>query len=141
MSGETPRPTHERLDPGGHCRISEAEWMALLESSEVLHQWGPAFLVDEGRHAYVRAYLRDDGGTGRHTAFRFDAERSARARSGIELVEQAARRAADLVTRLGEQGGSSLDELREQAEASAAYVEAAEALYRELLALPPRADG
>ncbi len=113
--------------------------MEILEASEPLHQWGPAFLVDEGSGGCVRAFLRDDSGRGRHTAFRFDAAKSARDRARVAEIEQEAARAADLVTRQGERGQSTLDELREQEEASARYVERAEALYRELLALP-RAD-
>lgn len=136
MSGDDRRPTHERLAPGGHCRISEADWMTLLESCEVLHQWGPAFLVDEGEGGCVRAYLRDDSGTGRHTAFRLDAERSARARAGVLEIERAAARAADLVTRQQSGDDASLEAMREQDAASARFVERAEALYRELLALP-----
>jgi hypothetical protein len=131
-------PTHRRLQPGEHCRISEDEWAAVLTASEPLHQWGSAFLVDEGPPGHlVAAYVRDDSGAKRHTAFRFDAARSARARQGVEQVEALARAAADLVS-AQQETGASLEQLDQQRAASDAYVAAAEALYRELLALGPR---
>ena len=95
--GHGPRPDrHEPQDsghaslglmPGAHCRISEDEWFHFLQAGEPLHQWGAAYLVDEGEGAYVRVYLRDDSGQSGHLCMRLDAERSARARAGVAAVE------------------------------------------------------
>jgi hypothetical protein len=124
----------ERLEPGARCRISEAEWFHFLERGEPLHQWGPAFLLDEGRGAPVRLYARDDSGAGRHTCLRLDAARSDRARRGALRVEVLSRQAADVITGLQSKTSQSLLELEAQAAASRRLAEAAEALYRELLA-------
>lgn len=123
----------ERLAPGARCRISEAEWFHFLESGEPLHQWGPAFLLDEGRGASVRLYARDDSGAGRHTCARLDAARSDAARRGVLKLEVLSRRAADVISRLQAQAAASLPEMEEQEAASRRFTEAAEALYRELL--------
>jgi len=121
------------LPPGGRCRISEAEWFHFLESGEPLHQWGPAFLLDEGRGASVRLYARDDSGAGRHLCVRLDAARSDAARRGALKLEVLSRRAADVISRLQGQAATSLPEMEEQEAASRRFTEAAEALYRELL--------
>jgi len=123
----------QRLEPGGRCRISEAEWFHFLESGESLHQWGPAFLLDEGRGASVRLYARDDSGAGRHTCVRLDAARSDAARRGVLKLEVLSRRAADVITRLQGQASQSVADLEAQEAASRVFAEAAEALYRELL--------
>ena len=125
------RPTHERLAPGEHCRISEDDWGLALERSEVFHQWGSAFLVDDG--AAVWAWMRDVSGEARHTVWCFDAERSARARAGVAEVEALGETAAKLVSAEMERGGSDTAQREQQQAASEAYVQAAEALYEELL--------
>lgn len=124
--------THERLLPGEHCRVSEAQWSQALEQAEPLHQWGSAFLVE--REGSVWAWVRDDSGGQRHTVFRLDAARSARARQGVIEVEQLARRAADAVTEEQQRGASSLPQRAALESVGQAFVDAAEALYRELLA-------
>jgi hypothetical protein len=127
----------DALPPGGRCRISEAEWAAFLELAEPLHQWGGTFLFDEtraGRGALVRAYLRDDSGAARHLCLRFDAARSGAAREAVERVELASRRAADVISAgLGKDARTLADLAAEEA-ASRAFTDAAEAMYRELLA-------
>lgn len=130
------RPTYERLAPGEHCRISEDEWGIALVASEVFHQWGSAFLVDDG--VSVRAFLRDISSEERHTAWCFDAERSARARAGVAEVEALGEVAAKLVSAELERGGSDSAQRAEQTGASEAYVAAAEALYEELLRIGKR---
>jgi hypothetical protein len=141
-SAGTPRPAGrhpwERLLPGEHCRLTEEAWYALLESHEPLHQWGSCFLVDGGPGAPVWLYWRDPGGTGRHTAACLDAARSARAREGVAQLEAAARRVADLLAAARTRGGSNLEQIREEQQASAAWQELGETLYRELLPLRPR---
>jgi hypothetical protein len=128
-----------RLAPGGRCRISEAEWFHFLESGEPLHQWGPAFLVDEraagGRSdaPLVRLYARDDSGGGRHTCVRLDAARSHAARRGALRVELLSRRAADVITALQRKDSMSLPEMEAQEAASQRLAAAAESLYRELI--------
>ena len=121
------------LPPGGRCRISEAEWFHFLESGEPLHQWGPAFLVDEGRGGSVRLYARDDSGAGRHTCIRLDAAGSDRARRGALKLEVLSRQAADVITALQRKSSMSLLEMEAQEAASQRLARAAEALYRELM--------
>jgi hypothetical protein len=132
----TPQPTHDRLKPGEHCRISEDQWALALETHEVLHQWGSAFLVDDG--VSVHAYLRDVSGAGRHTAWCFDAERSARAREGVAEVERLGEVAAHRISAELERGGSDSVQREQQALASEAYTAAAEALYEALLRIGKR---
>ena len=122
-----------RLPPGAHGRISEAEWSHFLEHSEPLHQWGGAFLVDEGGSGCVRVYLRDDSGRGAHLCVRLDPSRSAAARAGVARIEASSREAADVITRLQGKPALSLQDMAAQDEASRRFVETAEALYRELL--------
>lgn len=122
----------ERLAPGARCPISEAEWFHFLEQGEPLHQWGPAYLLDEGHGACVRLYARDDSGAGRHLCLRLDAPGSDAARRGVLRVEVLARRAADVITRLQGQASSSLHEMEAQEEASRRFRDEAEALYRRL---------
>lgn len=123
----------DALVPGRSCVISESEWFAFLEAKEPLHQWGGAFLHEESPGGLVRIYVRLDVGRQQWRCVRLDAARSARARQGVEQVEAAARRAADVVTTLQQRGRATTTELAAQERASAAFVEAAEALYRELL--------
>jgi len=123
----------ERLAPGARCGISEAEWFHFLESGEPLHQWGPAFLLDEGRGACVRLYARDDSGAGRHLCARLDAAASDAARRGVLRLEVLSRRAADTITRLQGQPATSLREMEEQDAVSRRLQEQSEALYRSFL--------
>ena len=135
MNRARPRAS-DSLAPGTHGRISEDEWFECLQSAEPLHQWGGAFLFDEARAGagqLVRVYLRDDSGAGRHTCVRLDAARSAAARAGVERVEAASRRAADLITAGQRQPALSVADLEAQAAASQALVDESERLYRELL--------
>lgn len=134
-----PPPTHERLEPGAHCRLTEQQWAETLERSEPLHQWGSAFLVDDGEH--VRAYLRDVSGEGRHTAWCFDAARSARARAGVREVEALEEALAKLISAEMERGGADPAQQAASEAARAAYVEAAETLYAELLVIARGAGG
>jgi hypothetical protein len=122
-----------RLPPGGRRFISEDEWRHFLTEREPLHQWGAAYLLDEGGDGCVRVYLRDDGAQARHTCVRLDARRSALARAGAEAVEAASRRAADVITAGQQRPSHTPAELEAEAQASAAFVQAAEALYRDLL--------
>jgi hypothetical protein len=122
------------LAPGAHCRISEAEWSHFLQEDEPLHQWGGAYLVDEGEGRAVRIYLRDDSGKARHVCMRLDAERSARARVGVQEIEVASRDAADVITDLQSRSKHSLQDMEAQDRASRRFVETADGLYRELLA-------
>lgn len=133
MPGQPPtdRPS-ERLEPGARCTISEGEWFDVLESRTLLHQWGPAFLVDEGAAGDVRLYLRDDE-HGRHLCLRLDAAASARARAGVEQVEAAARQAADVITANQAKASQSPADLAAERAVSLAYTASAEALYRELM--------
>lgn len=129
----------ERLAPGGRCRISEAEWFHFLESGEPLHQWGPAFLLDERASGgapgeqLVRLYARDDSGAGRHTCVRLDGLRSDAARRGALRVEVLSRQAADVITALQRKASMSLPEMEAQEAASRRLADVAEALYRELM--------
>ena len=138
-AGESAEWASARLAPGGRCRISEAEWFHFLESGEPLHQWGPAFLLDEraaggaAGEPLVRLYARDDSGGGRHTCVRLDGLASHAARRGVLKLEVLSRRAADLITRLQGQAETALPELEAQDAASRGFAEAAEALYRGLL--------
>ena len=136
-----------RLAPGGRCRLSEAEWFHFLESGEPLHQWGPAFLLDERTSAaaaaaagavtpgvaLVRLYARDDSGAGRHTCLRLDAAASHAARRGALRLEVLSRQAADVITAMQAKTSLSLLEMEAQDAASRRLAEAAEALYRELM--------
>ena len=121
------------LSPGAHGRISEAEWSHFLESCEPLHQWGGAYLIDEGGSGCVRVYLRDDSGRGAHLCVRLDAVRTAAARAGVARIEASSRRAADLITRLQDKPALTVADMAAQEEASRVFVETAEAVYRELL--------
>ncbi len=121
------------LAPGSHGPISEAEWCHFLEHCEPLHQWGGAYLIDEGGAGCVRIYLRDDSGRAGHACVRLDAARSAQARQGVARIEAASREAAHLITRLQAKPALTVDDLAAQDEASRRFVETAEALYRELL--------
>jgi hypothetical protein len=121
------------LPPGAHGRISEAEWAHFLESCEPLHQWGGAYMIDEGEPGCVRIYLRDDSGRGAHACVRLDAARSSAARAGVARIEASSRRAADLITRLQDKPALSVADMAAQEEASRVFVETAEAVYRELL--------
>jgi hypothetical protein len=132
-----PRPSAHAslgLAPGTHCRISEAEWFHFLQAGEPLHQWGSAYLVDEGEGRSVRIYLRDGSGKAGHVCVRLDDERSRRARAGVEEIEAASRDAADVITELQSRPQLGLDDMEAQDRASRRFVETAEALYRELLA-------
>lgn len=131
------RDPSDRLEPGEHCRISEEQWFARLERSEVLHQWGSAFLVDEGEPGPVRAYWRDDSPARRHTAWRFDAATSERVRAAVVRIEAAAAAVADLIAAAAERGSSDLDQHAAEQRASEAYTTLAEDLYRDLLRLGP----
>jgi hypothetical protein len=134
-AGEEPaRPVSDGLSPGGQARIPEAEWFSFLERGEPLHQWRGAFLYEEQPGGLVRVYLRDDSGAGGHVCVRLDEQRSAAARRGVERVEEAARRAADVITALQGQSVQSVADLAAQDEASRLLVEEADGLYRELLA-------
>jgi hypothetical protein len=121
------------LRPGAHGRITEAEWNHFLESCEPLHQWGGAYMIDEGGTGCVRVYLRDDSGRGAHACVRLDPARSAAARAGVARIEASSRRAADLITRLQDKPSLTVAEMAAQEEASRLFVETAEAVYRELL--------
>jgi hypothetical protein len=123
----------ERLSPGSSCTISEDEWRHFLMLKEPMHQWGAAFLHDEGGEGCVRVYLRDDGEAAKHTCVRLDVRRSGDARTGVEAVEVASRRAADVITSGQSQRAQALGDLEAEAHASEAFVQAAEALYRQLL--------
>ncbi|MHC5209484.1 MAG: hypothetical protein ACYTG2_02055 [Planctomycetota bacterium] len=123
----------ERLDPGGSCRIHEDEWRHFLMVGEPLHQWGGAFLFDEGEDGCVRVYLRDDREAARHTCVRLDVRRSAAARTGVVAVEAASRRAADVITSGQQSRAQRPGDLEAEAQASQSFVQAAEALYRQLL--------
>ena len=123
----------EHLAPGERCRISEAEWFHFLESGEPVHQWGPAFLLDEGHGAFVRLYARDDSGAGRHTCVRLDATRSNAGRRGALRLEVLSRQAADVITAMQAKTSLSLLEMEAQEAVSRRLADAAEALYRELL--------
>jgi hypothetical protein len=123
----------ERLDPGGSCRIPEDEWRHFLLAQEPLHQWGAAYLLDEGADGCVRVYLRDDGAASRHTSVRHDIRRSATARAGVDEVEAASRRAADVITSGQQRSSQAPGDLEQEARASQDFVRAAEALYRRLL--------
>jgi len=123
----------DSLAPGTQCPIPEEEWFAFLERHEPLHQWGGAFLHEEEPGGLVRVYVRLDVGRREFRCLRLDAPASARAREGVRAIEEASRRAADLVTALQRQGHASVAELGEQEHASAALVRTAETVYRELL--------
>jgi hypothetical protein len=134
-----PAPTllSEALQPGAQVRISEAEWFHFLEAAEPLHQWGGAFLFDEARAGsgeLVRVYLRDDSGAGRHVCQRLEAARSAAARAGVERIEAASRRAADVITAGQAKAARSVADLEAEEAAGRELTETAESLYRELLA-------
>jgi hypothetical protein len=131
----------EGLAPGARCRISEAEWFHFLERGDPLHQWGPAFLLDEGRGALVRLYARDDSGAGRHVCVRLDAAASDVARRGVIRLEVLSRRAADAITRLQDRPSTSLREMEEQDATSRRFTDAAEALYRQLIRDEPASGG
>lgn len=132
--GSVPGPwASPRLDPGGRCRVSEDEWRHFLMLAEPLHQWGAAFLHDEGEGGCVRVYLRDDGPAARHTCVRLDVRRSAWAREGVVAVEAASRRAADVISAGQRRAVQAPGDLEAEQRASRAFVEAAEALYRRLL--------
>jgi hypothetical protein len=143
--GTGPVPGHERLKPGEHCRISESQWFALLQSTEPIHQWGSAFLVEEAAastedseppvETLVRAYWRDDSAAHRHTAWRFDASTSSTVRQTLVAIERAAEQVADLISQAAERGSSNLAEQRAEHEASDNYTAMAEDFYRELLRL------
>jgi hypothetical protein len=122
------------LAPGAHCRISEAEWFHFLQSGEPLHQWGAAYLLDEGEAGFVRVYLRDDSGKAGHLCMRLDADRSARARAGVADVEAASRDAADVITEMQARPKLGVADMEAQEQASRRFVETADALYRDLLA-------
>ena len=126
----------ETLAPGAQARIGEAEWFHFLEAQEPLHQWGGAFLFDEARGgagALVRVYLRDDSGAGRHVCLRLDAARSAAARAGVERIEAAGRRAADVITAGQQKAARSIADLQAEEDAGRELTEVSDALYRELL--------
>ena len=126
----------DALAPGAQARIAEAEWFHFLEAAEALHQWGGAFLFDEARAGageLVRVYLRDDSGAGRHACLRLDAPRSAAARAGVERIEAASRRAADVITAGQRKPARSIADLEAEEAAGRALTELSEALYRELL--------
>jgi len=126
----------DALAPGGQARISEEEWFHFLQAGEPLHQWGGTFLFDEaaaGAGELVRVYLRDDSGAARHTCVRLDATRSAAARAGVVRVEDASRRAADVITAGQQKPARNIADLEAEEAASRSFTEAAEALYRELL--------
>ena len=132
----------DALQPGAQARVSEAEWFHFLEAAEPLHQWGAAFLFDEARAAcgpLVRVYLRDDSGAGRHACLRLDAARSAAARAGVERIEAASRRAADVITAGQRKPSRSIADLQAEEAAGRELTEVSEALYRELLATTRRA--
>jgi len=145
----------ERLPPGARCRISEAEWFHFLERGEPLHQWGPAFLLDERASAgargsatapdglvapdapvapLVRLYARDDSGAGRHVCLRLDGPASRTARRGALRIELLSRQAADLISALQGKASLSVADMEAQEAASRRLADAASALYRELLA-------
>ncbi|MFT7465018.1 MAG: hypothetical protein ACI9EF_003378 [Pseudohongiellaceae bacterium] len=132
---------HELLQPGEHCRITEPEWFAVLESVETLHQWGSALLVEQpaGEAALslplIGAYWRDDSAAHRHTAWLFDGPTSQHVRDQLEAIEQAAGQVADQLAAAETRGSSTIAELAAQTEASEAYVQLAEGFYRELLRL------
>jgi hypothetical protein len=129
---------NDGLAPGQLRLIDEAEWFGVLESTEPVHQWGPALLVEDGgADGLLRLWLRDDSGDGRHRVLRLDAEHSGRAREGLERIEAASGQVADLLAQEQQRGRSSPDQLAEQQAASDAYVATAETLYRELVASIP----
>ena len=133
------RSQHEALLPGEHCRITEAEWFDVLESAELLHQWGSALLVaDDADAALVRAYWRDDSSARRHTAWRFDKATSQRVRENVAAIEQASSQVATLLAQADARGSSTIDELSAQADASAGFTQLAEDFYQELLRLGPQ---
>lgn len=122
------------LGPGQLRLISEGEWFEVLESAEPLHQWGPALLVEDGGpDGLLRLWLRDDEER-RHRVIRLDAAATVRARQGLAEIEQAGDRVADLLAAERERGSSTTAQVTEQHDASEAYVQVAEALYRELAA-------
>ena len=125
--------THERLAPGAHCRITEEQWAQVLESEELLHQWGSAYLLDDGEH--VRAFLRDVSGDGRHTAWCFHPKGSARAREGVAQIEALEIELAKLISAEMDRGSASPAEQAEVEAARGAFVQAAEGLYAELLVI------
>ncbi|GEM_PF-1810069 len=144
---------HESLRPGEHCRITEAEWFDVLESAELLHQWGSALLVEEadfgaGASAavmseeasvtLVRAYWRDDSPAHRHTAWRFDTATSQHVRENVAAIEQASSEVATLLAQAEARGSSTIEELAAQKDASEAFTQRAEDFYRELLRLGPK---
>lgn len=132
---------HESLQPGEHCRITEVEWFDVLESAELLHQWGSALLVDEGAdEALVRAYWRDDSPARRHTAWCFDGATSQHVRDNVAAIEQASSDVATLLAQADARGSSTLDELAAQNDASEAFTQRAEDFYRELLRLGPKSS-
>jgi len=146
--GQRERPAgYERLEPGEHCRITEVQWFALLQSVETLHQWGSAFLVEE--HAaiaggcgqpLVRAYWRDDSAAHRHTAWRFDESTSSTVRETLADIDRAAARVADLLAQTAARGSSTLDEQRAEHAASEDYSALTESFYRDLLRLGAASD-
>ena len=132
---------HESLRPGEHCRITEADWFDVLESAELLHQWGSALLVaDDADAALVRAYWRDDSATHRHTAWRFDKATSERVRENVVAIEQASSQVATLLAQADARGSSTVDEMSAQADASAGFTQQAEDFYQDLLRLGPKAS-
>ena len=118
-------------EPGRQSRISESEWYRVLESVEPLHQWGSALLVEHPGGTLL-LYVRDTTGAEKHGCVHLDAAASARAREGVAEIERLSSAAADLVTGQMEQGATA-DQIAEQQAASAAFVQCAQDLYRELL--------
>ena len=126
-------PHDDDLAPGAARATSESEWYEVLETCELLHQWGSALLVEErGHDALLRLWVRDDSPERRHWVRRLDAAATARARAGVAEVELAAERVADLLTEEQARGSSTPAQLVQQGRASEAYVDRADALYREL---------
>ncbi len=117
--------------PGERALIAESEWYRVLETSEPVHQWGSALLVEHVGGTLL-LYVRDTSGAERHACVHLDAAATARARAGVAQIEALSAAAADLVTRQMEEGATSA-QIQAQQDASAAFVQLAEELYRELL--------
>lgn len=128
----------DRLDVpvGGWRAIDEAAWYAALETCDLLHQWGSALLVDDGESLWV--FVRDVTEAKRHTVVRHDAADSEAGRAGVRHVELLARRAATVIAESQRRGSSTVQQMSAESAASAAFVEAAEDLYRRLTVLAPR---
>ncbi len=124
-----PRP----LQPGEQALISEHDWFVALETGHLLHQWGPALLV-EAEGGLLRLYLRDDGGARRHRCLALSERASHAARRAVAEIEALSDEAARLVARGQAQDALSPAELAAQQAAGARFCEQAERLYAGLAA-------